>query len=182
MEVSDTDLRILIQERDQLKARVDELLTKLGTAENVRRDLNETINGLARDVSVYRMHAHYAKFSSLTELAHDLYAVAESKGWHPDGLADTADKIADYVPRAIANIHGEVSELWEAYRAGKLLEPCDKAPKMSEELTCAEEEIADVIIRACDASVKLGIDIGRAVKVKNEFNKTRSARHGGKRA
>lgn len=49
-------------------------------------------------------------------------------------------------------------------------------------LTCAEEELADVIIRALDTAGTLRIDIDRAVRIKHAYNETRPHRHGGKLA
>lgn len=49
-------------------------------------------------------------------------------------------------------------------------------------LTCAEEELADIIIRAMDTAKRLGVNIGRAIAVKHAFNATRPHRHGGKAA
>jgi NTP pyrophosphatase (non-canonical NTP hydrolase) len=116
------------------------------------------------------------------KMQRQVYALAAEKGWHPDGRADTPDKIADYVPRAVANLHGEMSELWEAYRAGKLYEPCDKADRMEEPLTCLEEELADIGIRLMDGAEKLGVDLGRAIAIKHSYNSVRPHRHGGKLA
>ena len=120
---------------------------------------------------------------SITEWAHDIYAVAASKGWHDnDHELSEGEKIAAYV----ANLHSEPSELWEAYRAGKLRTPCDKAAKMADHgimpLTCVEEELADVIIRAIDVAVALGVDIEKAIAAKHAYNATRPHRHGGKLA
>ena len=85
-----------------------------------------------------------------------------------------------------SNLHGEVSELWEAYRAGKLSEPCDKAEKMKAmglvPLTYAEEEIADIIIRALDTANAIGVDVRIALAVKHLYNTTRERLHGGKKA
>ena len=55
----------------------------------------------------------------------------------------------------INNLVGEIAELWEAYRCQKLSSACDKEAFIKEEgedrrLTCAEEEMADIVIRACD--------------------------------
>lgn len=120
---------------------------------------------------------------TITDWAHDIYDVAVSKGWHDnDHTLTEGEKVAAYV----ANIHGEASELWEAYRAGKLRAPCDKAAKMAGHgitpLTCVEEELADVIIRALDDAMALGVDIEKAIAAKHEYNKTRPQRHGGKLA
>jgi hypothetical protein len=73
---------------------------------------------------------------ALRFLATHVHAIAASKGFHDEP-----------VPMAVAcaNLHGEVSELWEAYRRGMLDKPCDK--KTAEPLTCLEEELADIIIR-----------------------------------
>jgi hypothetical protein len=101
---------------------------------------------------------------------------AKNKGFHP--RQDTRDFMANQCN----NLHGEVSELWDAWRAGKEFHPCDKAEKMTAlnlyPLNCTEEELADVIIRALDLSARLGIDIDRAVLAKHEYNKTRPILHG----
>lgn len=85
-----------------------------------------------------------------------------------------------------ANAHGEISEFWEAYRAGTLDKLCDKSEKMIaagiEPLTCAEEEIADILIRALDTAKAFGVDVARAVALKHAYNRTRPALHGGKHA
>ena len=86
----------------------------------------------------------------------------------------------------VANQTGEDSEFWEAYRGGTLYKPCNKAQKMVDMglpgLTCAEEEIADIIIRALDMSEAYGVDIAKAVATKIAFNASRPKLHGGKLA
>ncbi len=85
-----------------------------------------------------------------------------------------------------SNQHGEASEFWEAFRAGKLLEPCDKAHKMEAAglpiLTSAEEEVADEIIRALDKAEAHGVDVAKAVATKMAYNASRPFLHGGKLA
>ena len=116
-------------------------------------------------------------FSSLNTFRDAVWEVSSSKGFKDKPVT---------VATMVANIHGEVSELWESYRADTLEMPCDKAEKMAAiglpRLTSAEEEIADIIIRALDTAKDLNIDIARAVAAKHEFNKHRPHRNGGKRA
>ncbi len=114
----------------------------------------------------------------LNDLAKKCYIATKARGFHQSEV-----KIGDFC----SNLHGEVSELWEAYRKDLLDKPCDKADKMIEAginppLTCAEEELADILIRVLDTAVTLGVDMDRAVECKEKYNATRSFRHGGKKA
>jgi NTP pyrophosphatase (non-canonical NTP hydrolase) len=112
----------------------------------------------------------------LDKFAEELYQVAKEHGFHDETQPD--------MPRYIANLHCELSELFEAYRKSELNKLCDKSEKMKElglePLTCAEEEVADIIIRILDTAKSLNVNIAKAVKNKHEYNKTRSYRHGGK--
>jgi NTP pyrophosphatase (non-canonical NTP hydrolase) len=116
--------------------------------------------------------------AALNTLAEHVYSVSSSKGFHDD---DIEDVLLDegYEARYVANLHGEVSELWEAYRNGTFHTKCDK---VGLELTCAEEELADILIRTLDTARALKIDIGHAVREKDAYNQGRSFRHGGKKA
>jgi NTP pyrophosphatase (non-canonical NTP hydrolase) len=107
----------------------------------------------------------------IKELAKHIHNLAKEKGWHDD-YEDI------YIAKAVSNLHGEVSEFWEAFRRAELDEQCDKAIG----LTCAEEELADIVIRALDMAERLKIDMQRAIEIKHQYNKSRSFRHGGKRA
>lgn len=109
----------------------------------------------------------------LNELAKRIYDFNVTMGWHT-GAPDLA--------RYLMNLHSEISELWEAWRKGEIAKPCDKAAKMSEPLTCMEEELADILIRTLDTAHVWEVDIDRAVRIKMEFNATRPHRHGGKLA
>ena len=107
----------------------------------------------------------------INRLAKRMYDIAEAHGFHEkDGAEITVERMASYV----SNLHGEVSELWEAARKGKLSAPCDKDCA----LTCAEEELADIVIRAMDTAVGLGIDLGRAIMLKSIYNNNRPFMHG----
>jgi NTP pyrophosphatase (non-canonical NTP hydrolase) len=114
---------------------------------------------------------------NIKDLYGEIRAINDEKGWHDNAVS---------VASMVANLHGEASELWEAYRAGKLHDECDKADKMraagTPVLTCAEEELADIIIRALDDAYLMGVDIEKALAGKIAFNRTRPHRHGGKLA
>lgn len=92
----------------------------------------------------------------------------------------------EYIERMCNNLHDEISELHEAWREGRLRQPCDKAKKMERAgtniLTCLEEELADIVIRVLDNAVHLNIDIEGAIRDKHAFNRTRPNRHGGKKS
>ena len=107
----------------------------------------------------------------LDDIANECWVNAEAHGFHKDGSNNS--------PAVwVANLHGEISEFWEAYRKGKLDAPCDKPIP----LTCADEELADEIIRCFDVAKQKGLDIGRAVAIKHQYNITRPFLHGDKLA
>lgn len=112
-------------------------------------------------------------FSSLNEYADIAYNTAKSIGFHSTNKVN----LADY----LMNLHSEISELWEAYRKNQLNDPCDKSAKMTEKLTCLEEELADIQIRLLDTVKALKVNLSRACRIKNAFNKTRPYRNGGKK-
>lgn len=124
----------------------------------------------------------------LNEMAASIYEFNKTMGWH-----SKAPDLAVY----LMNMYSEVSELWEAWREGKVQQPstssyvdpatlCDKAEKMKAlglaPLTCIEEELADMLIRTLDTAHAFGVDIDRAVETKRAYNATRAHRHGGKLA
>lgn len=115
----------------------------------------------------------------LNDIADAVHANAYAKGFHPQ-----AEPIAVFMANQCNNIHAEVTELWDSYRAGKENHPCDKTEKMQKlglpVLTCAEEELADIIIRALDVSRRLGLDIQGAILAKHAYNVTRPHKHGKK--
>ena len=115
--------------------------------------------------------------------------MAREKGWYDGqplpGQLSEAEESA-FVERTCNNMHDEVSELHEAWRNGVLHGLCDKERAMKDAgiypLTCIEEELADIVIRALDSAAFLGVDIGSAIKRKHQFNATRAHRHGGKKS
>lgn len=114
--------------------------------------------------------------TAIAAVASEMYSIARSKGFH-DGEIIDGQAPANFGSWC-SNLHAEVSELWEAYRNHGLNRGCDKPVS----LTCAEEELADIVIRAMDTAVALGVDIGQAILKKSEYNRARAHRHGGKAA
>ena len=114
---------------------------------------------------------------TLNQIAHEVHENAKAHGFHPK-----RQSLDLFIANQIANLHAEVSELWDAHRAGKSNELCDKSRKMEllglQPLTCREEEYADIIIRTLDQCKRLGVDIQRAIEIKHLFNKSRPYRHG----
>lgn len=117
--------------------------------------------------------------TSLNELSKLAYQNAVDKGFHDD---DYEKSTVELYAKWTANIHGEVSELWESARNGDLKIFCDKYSYFKQlgldYLTCEEEELADIIIRVLDTAGARSIDIGRAVLLKMAYNATRPHMHG----
>lgn len=117
------------------------------------------------------------EINGLNKMRDMAFAESKAKGFHT-----SEPKMGNIT----SNLHGEVSELFEAYRLNTLNEPCNKSEKMmnmfGETLTCAEEEVADILLRTFDTAAVLNVDVERAVHMKLLYNRTRSHRNGGKLA
>lgn len=74
----------------------------------------------------------------------------------------------------IVQIHGEVSEIWDALRHGN--PPDDKVPQFSG----AEAEAADTILRLMDACHRRGWRVTEALVAKMQYNLSRPYKHGKK--
>lgn len=128
--------------------------------------------------------------SNLNELSKEIHANAVEKGWW--------DKPVSF-GEIIALCHSELSEALEEYRNGKPQVYFMKKDKTSayfgendydectilnkwngEKLEGIATELADCIIRILDYCGKENIDIDKVVRLKHEYNKTRSYKHGGK--
>jgi len=96
-----------------------------------------------------------------------IHETAKEKGWwdEPRGT-----------PECICLMHAELSEALEAYRDGNPMSM--KIAPFSQ----IEEELADTVIRILDFAEAHSFEIGKALKAKMEYNKTREYRHGGKKA
>jgi NTP pyrophosphatase (non-canonical NTP hydrolase) len=100
-------------------------------------------------------------------LISESYGTAKEKGWY--------DKPPSFGEQ-IALMHSELSEALEEYRNNEpnLYKMCDKPEGIGVEL-------ADVCIRIFDSCGHHGIDLAECIRLKMEYNKTRSHKHGGKR-
>lgn len=107
----------------------------------------------------------------LSVVAAKVFIIAKEHGFHNGDEVGSIDM--DRVAKFCANLHGEVSELWEAARKGHLRGKCDKPI----DLACADEELADIVIRAFDTAHTLGLDIGRAIAIKSAYNESRAYMH-----
>lgn len=114
--------------------------------------------------------------ATIRTVASKMHEIASNSGLH-DRDRDTVLTIGR-VAEFVANLHGEASKLWEAARRDKLFAQCDKPVS----LTCAAEELADIVICCMDTAVSLGIDLGEAIALKAAYNRKRTRMHGGKLA
>lgn len=60
---------------------------------------------------------------ALNMLAQCVHMTEREKGWWPPASNAERERLAAFV----ANVHGELSELWEAFRVGALLKAYDNA-------------------------------------------------------
>lgn len=114
----------------------------------------------------------------LKDIVKQAYDTEIEKGWQKEGEQRP-------VPELICLMHSELSEALEEYRNGEepneiyyVASAKDPNPKKPEGIPI---ELADVIIRIAGFCGQYGIDLDEAVRIKLEFNKTRPARHGGKK-
>ncbi len=138
------------------------------------------------------------KSKSLDDWADEFTKTSDLAGWGKIEYNGVSfDDLVKHVPviknlfegwtfaAGIANIGEEVFELWTAFRKHQSNELCDKAEKMKalglRPLTYLEEEGADLIIRTTQFMRRFGVKyIEECIHIKNELNKHRDHKHGGK--
>lgn len=107
---------------------------------------------------------------TIEDLIDESYSTAKEKGWW-----DNERPVGDI----FMNIVAEMSEAWEEYRNNQDYNHIYYVDNKPEGIPV---ELADVFIRIADFCGKYNIPLERAIKEKMAFNKTRSYRHGEKRA
>ena len=104
---------------------------------------------------------------TLNALARDIHANAVEHGFW-----EKPPKFGEI----IALCHSELSEALEAYRDGQPEVWIDKGKPEGTAV-----EMADCLIRILDYLDSTGVDIEQIVKLKQDYNRTRPYKHGGKR-
>ena len=106
----------------------------------------------------------------MNEMCKEMHEISRSKGWYDndDGKRNVGELLFLIVT--------ELAEAYEDYRDSKIetylkdgVKPCG-----------FNNEIADVFIRLGDLCQYMNIDIEKEIRLKADYNKTRSYRHGGK--
>lgn len=161
---------LLAEECDNLAMAVVDLLDECAAAmpHDKGRDCRRTDEVLEN----YRRRAVTAEarppVKSLAEMAGEVMAWCERKGWEPDPGRSFGDEMA--------LLHSEVSEALEAYRTWKFDDPT--VPGEKPEGVAAE--LADVLIRLLHYSAVHGFDLGAEYERKMAYNERRPWRHGGR--
>jgi NTP pyrophosphatase (non-canonical NTP hydrolase) len=109
---------------------------------------------------------------NIKNLQKEVYDLAKEKGWHDHGNEKS-------FLECCALIHSELSEAIEEFRSGKFYTEVYYNDEKPEGIPI---ELADVLIRLLDTAEQYGINLEEAVEIKHQFNKTRSYRHGNKKA
>jgi NTP pyrophosphatase (non-canonical NTP hydrolase) len=112
--------------------------------------------------------------ASLQDMANQVYAWCERKGWEPDPSRTFGDEVA--------LLHSECSEALEAYRDWKFDDPTPPAVpgKPLRKPEGVASEFADILIRLLHYSNVHGIDLEAEYHRKMAYNEQRAWRHGGR--
>jgi NTP pyrophosphatase (non-canonical NTP hydrolase) len=136
-----------------------------------------------------KVHSERVGLNGLAEEIHE--NSVRHDWWAPRIVATTTGEVASVpreLPEILMLIDTETAEAMEEWRDGHapdqiyythedgqacVIEDCpDTKPEG------VPIELADVLIRVLDACVWLGIDIERALRIKMDYNRTRSINHG----
>lgn len=120
---------------------------------------------MAKGVEPLSMFDKHTEFL-INVLCDECHQTSLSKGWWEGDRNDG---------EMIALMHSELSEALEGLRHGN--PPDDHLP----EIPTVNAEMADVLIRVFDFCAARNINLGRALVLKMDYNKTRPFKHGGKK-
>ena len=111
---------------------------------------------------------------TISDLMQESHTTSVAKGWW--------DNPNRNIGELLALVHSEISEALEAYRIqgeSGLKDIWHNKDGKPEGFTV---ELADTLIRIFDMCAAYELDLEDALKIKLEFNKSRSYRHGNKKA
>ena len=110
---------------------------------------------------------------TLADWQFEVWSVAADHGWHENSSSPPRDRLVNHML-----IVSEIAEATESVRKGEDSVWFGPGGKPEGEAI----ELADAVIRVMDYCQDVGIDLEEAIRLKNEYNKTRPYRHGNKAA
>lgn len=124
---------------------------------------------------------------TVSKLVKEAYETAKAKGWHdkPTSSLEIHALIHSEISEATEEVRNSAPPIYQLRTApGKGLHfrilPDSKLWKPDLKPEGELIELADAVIRIADYCGSRGYDLEAAIRLKMEFNKTRSYRHGGK--
>lgn len=105
----------------------------------------------------------------------DVHDVAVASGWHNRKISWHHE-----IGAQVGLIHSEASEALEEVRVAESIKDLQIRFEENGKPAGFVVEMADIVIRVMDTCEQLGLDLPDAMEKKNEYNKTRERRHGGK--